>query len=84
VALADPDVLAQPALTERLTAAFEQVREWRRRDLGTLARALADDEEMAQLFQAWREEQRSGLARRLFGGGAGRPAPAAGTGQGEA
>ena len=84
VALADPDVLAQPALTERLTAAFEQVREWRRRDLGTLARALADDEEMAQLFQAWREEQRSGLARRLFGGGAGRPAPAARTGQGEA
>jgi GTPase-associated protein 1, N-terminal domain type 2/GTPase-associated protein 1, C-terminal domain/GTPase-associated protein 1, middle domain len=84
VALADPDVLAQPALTERLTAAFEQVREWRRRDLGTLARALADDEEMAQLFQAWREEQRSGLARRLFGGGAGRPAPAPGTGQGEA
>jgi hypothetical protein len=69
VALADPDVLAQPALTERLTAAFEQVRRWRRRDLGTLARALADDEDMAQLFQAWREEQRSGLARRLFGAG---------------
>ena len=84
MALADPDVFAQPAVTERLTAAFDQVREWRRRDLGTLARALADDEEMAQLFQAWREEQRSGLARRLFGGGAGRPAPAPGTGQGEA
>jgi len=84
VALADPDVFAQPAVTERLTAAFDRVREWRRRDLGTLARALADDEEMAQLFQAWREEQRSGLARRLFGGGAGRPAPAPGTGQGEA
>jgi hypothetical protein len=84
VALADPDVFAQPAVTERLTAAFDRVREWRRRDLGTLARALADDEEMAQLFQAWREEQRSGLARRLFGGGAGRPASAPGTGQGEA
>ena len=84
VALADPDVFAQPAVTDRLTAAFDRVREWRRRDLGTLARALADDEEMAQLFQAWREEQRSGLARRLFGGGAGRPAPAPGTGQGEA
>jgi hypothetical protein len=69
VALADPDVLAQPTLTERLTAAFEQVRRWRRRDLGTLARALAGDEDMAQLFQAWREEQRSGLARRLFGAG---------------
>jgi GTPase-associated protein 1 len=84
VALADPDVLAQPALTERLTAAFEQVRGWRRRDLGTLARALAGDEEMAQLFQAWREEQRSGLARRLFGAGPGRAAPAAGKRQGEA
>ena len=83
MALADPEVLAQPAVTERLTAAFEQVRS------GAAATsdpgpALADDEEMAQLFQAWREEQRSGLARRLFGGGAGRPAPAAGTGQGEA
>ena len=84
VAMTDPDVLDQPALTERLPAAFEQVRGWRRRDLGALARALADDEEMARLFQAWRDEQRSGLARRLFGGGAGRPAPAAGTGQGEA
>ena len=71
VALADPDVLAQPALTERLTAAFEQVRGWRRRDLGLLARALADDEDMPPLFQAWREEQRSGLARRLFGKGQG-------------
>jgi hypothetical protein len=84
LALADPDVLAQPALTDRLTAAFERVGRWRRRDLGTLARALADDEEMAQLFQAWREEQRSGLARRLFGRGHGPPAPAAGNGQGEA
>jgi hypothetical protein len=84
VAMTDPDVIDQPALTDRLPAAFEQVRRWRRRDLGVLARALADDEEMAQLFQAWRDEQRSGLARRLFGGGPGRPAPAAGTGQGEA
>ena len=83
-AMTDPDVINQPALTDRLPAAFEQVRRWRRRDLGVLARALADDEEMAQLFQAWRDEQRSGLARRLFGGGPGRPAPAAGTGQGEA
>jgi len=84
VALADPDVLAQPALTERLTAAFGQVRGWRRRDLGTLAGALAGDEEMPQLFQAWREEQRSGLARRLFGVGPERAAPAAGNRQGEA
>jgi hypothetical protein len=84
VAMTDPDVLDQPALTDRLPAAFEPVRGWRRRDLGLLARALADDGELAELFQAWRDEQRSGLARRLFGGGPGRPAPAAGTGPGEA
>jgi hypothetical protein len=84
VAMTDPDVLDEPALTDRLPAAFEQVRGWRRRDLGALARALAYDEELAQLFQAWRDEQRSGLARRLFGAGPGRSAPAAGTGQGEA
>jgi hypothetical protein len=84
VAMTDPDVLDEPALTERLPAAFERVRGWRRRDLGALARALADDEELARLFQAWRDEQRGGLARRLFGGGPGRPASTAGPGQGEA
>jgi hypothetical protein len=84
VAVTDPDVLDEPALTDRLPAAFERVRGWRRRDLGALARALADDEELARLFQAWRDEQRGGLARRLFGGGPGRPASAAGPGQGEA
>ena len=84
VAMTDPDVADEPALTDRLPAAFERVRGWRRRDLGILARALADDEELAELFQDWRDEQRTGLARRLFGGGPGRPARAAGTGQGEA
>jgi GTPase-associated protein 1, N-terminal domain type 2/GTPase-associated protein 1, C-terminal domain/GTPase-associated protein 1, middle domain len=84
VAMTDPDVLDEPALTDRLPAAFERVRGWRRRDLGALARALADDEELAQLFQVWRDEQRGGLARRLFGGGPGRPASAAGPGPGEA
>jgi hypothetical protein len=84
VAMTDPDVLDEPALTDRLPAAFERVRGWRRRDLGALARALADDEELARLFQAWRDEQRGGLARRLFGGGPGRPASTAGPGQGEA
>jgi hypothetical protein len=69
VAMTDPDVVDQPALTDRLPAAFGRVRGWRRRDLGLLARALADDEELADLFQAWRDEQRSGLARRLFGPG---------------
>jgi hypothetical protein len=84
VAMTDPDVLDEPALTDRLPAAFERVRGWRRRDLGALARALADDEELARLFQGWRDEQRGGLARRLFGGRPGRPASAAGPGPGEA
>lgn len=66
-ALADQDVLAQPALTERLAAAFERVREWRRRDLSALARALDHPNELGESFRAWRDEQRSGLARKLFG-----------------
>jgi hypothetical protein len=70
-ALAHPDVAAQPALTERLDATFEQVREWRRRDLSMLARALEPDKGLAVLFQAWRDEQRTGLARRLFRAGPG-------------
>ena len=70
-ALAHPDVAAQPALTERLDATFEQVREWRRRDLSLLARALEPDKGLAVLFQAWRDEQRTGLARRLFRAGPG-------------
>lgn len=73
VVLASPDVLAQPTLSERLTVAFEQVREWRRRDLGALARALGKDDEMARSFRAWREARRGGLARK-FRGGTGPPA----------
>lgn len=69
--LAHPDVAAQPALTERLDATFEQVREWRRRDLSMLARALESDKGLAVLFQAWRDEQRTGLGRRLLRGGPG-------------
>jgi hypothetical protein len=68
-ARADPDLLAQPALGERLTAAFEQVQDWRRRDLATLAKAMADDPALAQAFREWREARRGGLARRF------RPAP---------
>ncbi len=68
VALGDPDVLAQPLLAEWLLAAFEQVREWRRRDLATLARNLANDG-LAEQFQAWKDEQRTGLARKVFGAG---------------
>jgi len=70
-ALAHPDVADQPALAERLDVTFEQVREWRRRELNLLARALEPDKELAVLFQAWRDEQRTGLARRLFRAGPG-------------
>jgi hypothetical protein len=73
-AFVHPDVAVQPGLAERLEITFEQVREWRRRDLSALARALEHDKELAALFQAWREEQRTGLARKLFGGGPGAPA----------
>ena len=65
-ALAHPGVVRQPALAERLRAAFEQVRRWHRRDLGALARALERDG-LGQSFAAWRSEQQGGLARRLFG-----------------
>jgi hypothetical protein len=45
---------------------LEQVRGWRRRDLGALARALEHDG-LGQSFQAWRGGREGGLARRLFG-----------------
>ena len=67
-AMADPDVLAEASLSEPLTAAFEQVRGWRRRDLGTLAQAWPDDHRTAEAFRAWREARRGPLARRLLGG----------------
>jgi GTPase-associated protein 1, N-terminal domain type 2/GTPase-associated protein 1, middle domain len=68
VALGDPDVRAHPLFTEWLLAAFEPVREWRRRDLATLARNLANDG-LAEQFQDWKDEQRTGLARKVFGAG---------------
>ena len=66
VALAHPYVVRQPAVAERLRAAFDQVRGWHRRDLGALARALEDDG-LGPSFQTWRGERQGGLARRLFG-----------------
>jgi len=73
-AMLEPGVTAQPGLAERLEISFEQVREWRRRDTAELARTLEHDPDLAQVFKAWRDEQRGGLARRLFGGGSGAPA----------
>jgi len=53
---------------EELTAAFEQVRAWRRRDLGTLAQAWPDDSKTAQAFRTWRDANRGPLARRILRG----------------
>jgi hypothetical protein len=65
VALARPDVLAQPVLTEWLAGAFEQVSKWRRRDLAALAQTFQGDDQRA--FQAWRDAHRGGLTRKLLG-----------------
>ncbi len=69
-----PDVLAQPGLVHSLTAAFNQVRSWRRRDLAALAEILDQDDAAAQEFQAWRNERPS-LVRKLFRTGPGSPNP---------
>jgi GTPase-associated protein 1, N-terminal domain type 2/GTPase-associated protein 1, middle domain/GTPase-associated protein 1, C-terminal domain len=79
-ALGDQDVLAQPALSERLADVFEQVRGWRRRDLGALGHALGHSDELTASFRAWRDERRGGLARRLFGSGSWPPAGSGGEG----
>jgi hypothetical protein len=54
-----PDVLAQPTLSERLTTAFEQVRQWSRRDLGALAQSMDNDVDLAQAFRRWRKARRA-------------------------
>lgn len=66
-ALNSPDVRVQPALSEQLATVFEQVRTWRRRDLTAVAHSLEGNDNLAQAFRKWRDEQRTGLARRLFG-----------------
>jgi hypothetical protein len=72
-AIAHPETFAKPMLTEWLTASFEQVRRWRRRDLGALAQALENDAELAQSFRTWRDAHRGALARKILGGAV--PAP---------
>ena len=67
-AQAHPEVFAQPQLGEWLTAAFENVRRWRRHDQNALARALEDDAELARLFRDWRDAHRGGLVRKFRGG----------------
>ncbi len=65
VALAHPDVLAQPVLTEWLAGAFEQVSKWRRREVAALGQAFDGDGPLATSFQAWRDAHRR--TRKLLG-----------------
>ena len=68
IASGHPDVLAQPALSEAMAAALEQVRRWSRHDLGALAQSMGDNAELAESFRTWRKGRRGERARRLFGG----------------
>ncbi len=63
-ALAHFDVTGRPAVRERLITAFEQVGDWKRRELSALAREL--DADAAARFQEWRDGRRA-HGRRLFG-----------------
>lgn len=67
IASGHPDVAGQPTLREKLTAAFEQVRRWSRRDLGALAQSIDNDAELAQAFRQWRKARRDELARKFLG-----------------
>ena len=51
--------------------AFEQVRQWSRRDLSALAQSMDTTPELAQSFQRWREARRGARARVGWLGGAG-------------
>jgi hypothetical protein len=66
IARGHPDVVGQPALRERLTAALEQVRRWGRRDLSVLAQSMDNDAELAQAFRKWRKGRRGEPARKLL------------------
>jgi len=66
-ALSHPDMLAKPFLTERLASAFEQVSNWRRRDLAALGQTFEDDDRLARSFRAWRDAHRGTLTRKLLG-----------------
>jgi hypothetical protein len=64
----DPQVLDQPALSDQLMTAFEQVRQWSRRDLSMLAQSMGGDMALAQSFRRWRKSGRGDGPRRLLGG----------------
>jgi hypothetical protein len=66
---ADAGVLAQPALSVQLMAAFEQVRQWDRRDLSALAKSMDDDAALARSFRRWWKGNRGGAWRLLGSAG---------------
>jgi hypothetical protein len=64
---ADPGVLARPALSQQLMAAFEPVRQWDRRELSALAQSMDADAALAQSFRRWWKGSRGDGPRRLLG-----------------
>ncbi len=65
-ALTDPAL--RPDLADALEGAFEQVRDWDRRELRHLGHFLSGKPEVAKQFQAWRESGHGKLVRKLLGG----------------
>jgi GTPase-associated protein 1, N-terminal domain type 2/GTPase-associated protein 1, C-terminal domain/GTPase-associated protein 1, middle domain len=69
-----PEVLAQQALGEELSAALEQVRYWSRHELDALAQSMEGHAELVQSFRKWRKAGRGGRPRwRLGRAGAAAP-----------
>jgi GTPase-associated protein 1, N-terminal domain type 2/GTPase-associated protein 1, C-terminal domain/GTPase-associated protein 1, middle domain len=64
-ALGHPGVAEQPATAGKLAAVFEQTWDDLGRHRHLLARALKKDKEAAERFEAWRDERRGPVARRL-------------------
>ncbi|HEX5301463.1 MAG TPA: GTPase-associated protein 1-related protein [Streptosporangiaceae bacterium] len=63
IASGRPEILAQQALAEGLSAALEQVGYWSRHDLDALAESMAGHAELAQSFRRWRKANRGGRTR---------------------
>jgi hypothetical protein len=65
--ITDPDLQAsQPETVEQLVVAFEQVREWRGRDLNAIPQFLPADQATVDIFRDWRDSHRGGAFRKFF------------------
>ena len=74
IASGHPEVLAQQALGDGLSAALEQVRHWSRHELDELAQSMEGRAELVQSFRKWRKADRGGRPRwRLGRAGAAAP-----------